>query len=296
MSGHPRPQGVVPVVTGGVIFVNPASGPADDTATLLAQHFTGADIREVEGADLVEQVAAAAAGASFVGVAGGDGTIRCAAGALAGGPVPLLPIPAGTRNHFAKAVGLATFDDAAAAAARRSTRTVDLGMVNGEAFVNNASIGVYPLIVRTRKPIEARLPKWLATLVATWRQARTLHRVPVTVDGGPMTPAWMVFVGNGCYGTNVFQATERADLAQGSLDVRICHADGRLSRLRAVGALLFGRLDRSPMVTRRTAESVVIDTTAAVDVALDGEVLRLRSPLHFQTQPGALTVYCAPAD
>lgn len=275
----------------GVIFVNPSSGPDEDIAERLAEHFEGQELRSVEGADVEAAVRdAVAAGADFVGMAGGDGSIRTAAAALAGGTVPLLPVPGGTKNHFAKAMGLPTFEAAGRAAEAGRVVQVDLGSVNGECFVNNASIGVYPLIVRARRPMERHLPKQLATVVASWHQIRDLTRIPIGVDGGATTPAWMVFVGNGCYGTNVFQAAERETLDQAVLDLRICHADARMSRLRAAGALLAGRIDTSTMVTRRTAPAFELETTKAVDVALDGEVLRMESPLRFETRPSALYV------
>lgn len=284
-----------PTTSRGVIFVNPASGPEDDTAARLDEHFPDVEVAEVEGGRLTDAVRSAiAAGAGFVGMAGGDGSIRCAAALLADTDVVLLPIPAGTKNHFAKAVGLATYEAAADALRERSTCRVDVGEVNGECFVNNASIGIYPRIVRTRRPLESRLPKQLATMVATWPQIRDLTRVPIGIDDGPLVPAWMVFVGNGEYGTNVFQAVERNRLDEGVLDLRICHADAPLSRLRAAGALLAGRIDRSPMVTRRTAAAFSLASTGRVDVAVDGEVIQMESPLQLRSRPRALRVFCAP--
>lgn len=277
----------------GVIFVNPASGPDDDTADQLAQHFPEVEVAEIDGGGLTDAIADAVRHrAPFVGMAGGDGSIRCAAGVVAGTDTVLLPVPAGTKNHFAKALGLPTFEAAAEALAAGRTCAVDLGEVNGECFVNNASIGVYPLIVRTRRRMESRLPKQVATMLAALPQVRHLTRVPVAIEGERAGAAWMVFVGNGEYGTNVFQATDRERLDEGTLDLRICHADARFSRLRAVGALLAGRIDRSTMVTRATTSDFTMETTGAVDVAVDGEVMRLTSPLEFRSRPGALRVFC----
>ena len=278
----------------GIILVNPASGPDDDTASELGEVFSDHEVREVDPAEIgaVAQQARAD-GAAFVGVAGGDGTMRGAATALCGGQTPLLPIPGGTRNHFSRALGIATVDAAAAALEGASVTGVDIGSVNGEVFVNNASIGVYPRIVRTRRTLEHRFPKRVATMVAAWPQIRSLSRLPVRLEGAAdVAAAWMVFVGNGRYGTNVFQAAEREDLTEGVLDLRICHADAPLSRLRAAGALLAGRIDRSPMVSRSIAPRFVLECTGTVDLALDGEVMRMESPLRFEARPAALPVIC----
>lgn len=279
---------------GGVILLNLASGSDDDVASRLREQFPTQDIHEVDPGDIAAAAASARdAGAAFVGVAGGDGTMRGAAAALCNGHTPLLPIPVGTRNHFARALGIATLEDAAAALETAPVATIDTGWVDGECFVNNASIGVYPRIVRTRRAFEGRFPKRLATLIAAWPQVRSLTRVPVRFgnEGAPGA-AWMIFVGNGRYGTNVFQAAERERLAEGVLDLRICHADAPLSRLRAAGALLAGRIDKSPMVTRTTSSAFTLECTGTVDVALDGEVIRMESPLRFESRPATLPVYC----
>src|SRR5688500_17945285 len=189
-------------MSGGVILVNPHSGPDETSPDDVAAVFPGSSVRELDGKEVKKQVVDAIesmASPAFLAVAGGDGTIRCAAGVVAGTDLALLPIPAGTRNHFAKEVGIATLDEAAAAASGGTVTLIDIGEVNGEAFVNNANIGAYPRIVKERDAHVKmkRLSKQTATIVATWTQLRQLHKFSVTVDGGTTYRAWMVFVGNG---------------------------------------------------------------------------------------------------
>jgi undecaprenyl-diphosphatase len=217
---------------------------------------------------------------------------------VAGTDLALLPIPAGTRNHFAKELGIATLEDAAAAgAAGGVVRLIDVGEVNGEAFVNNANIGAYPRIVKERDDhIDARgLSKQAATLVATWRQMRDLHKFNVTVDGDSTYRAWMVFVCNGRYGTSLFDVAERESLDDGLLDVRILRADGRLARLRVIGLLLLGRAHRSRMAEFDEVRSIELSVDRArVDVALDGEIVPMTSPLRFRCRAKALRVLVPP--
>jgi undecaprenyl-diphosphatase len=87
---------------------------------------------------------------------------------------------------------------------------------------------------------------------------------------------------------------EREHLDEGVLDIRIAHAKGRFSRLRIAGAVLFGRIDHSPLIERRNGPSVVIDTGGPVEVALDGEVVTLASPLEYRSMPAALRVLAPP--
>lgn len=276
----------------GVVIVNPHSGPDETSASDIAERFPGSTIRDLDGKDVRRQVEAAIDDSSptFVAVAGGDGTIRCAAGVAAERGLPLLPIPAGTRNHFAKEVGIPTLDDAGLAA-DGEVRIIDLGEVNGEVFVNNANIGLYPRIVRERAVHQKRFSKQTATIVATWRQVRDLHKFTVTVDGGTSYRAWMIFVGNGRYGSSLVDLAEREALDDGVLDVRILRADGRLARARVAAALLFGQMERSPMAVFGEVSSIEFGfARPKVDVALDGELLPMSTPLRFRCRPAALQV------
>ena len=274
------------------IFVNPASGP-DDTATdELTRQFPMAEVSECAPADLADRIRATLDKApDWIGIAGGDGTIRTAAQQMAGRGVPLLAIPAGTRNHFARDVGLCSIEDAAGAATAPVAQPIDVGSVNGRRFVNNASIGVYPALVLRRQQRERSLPKGLANLAAAWEQLRRGRaNLEVDLGAGPCR-AWMVFVGNGQYGEGLTDLAQRQRLDGGELDLRLVRADARLARLRVVGALLTGRLARSPMVvTARPSSFTLRLPSPRVDVALDGEVETLDCPLRFECEAGALEV------
>jgi diacylglycerol kinase family enzyme len=279
----------------GVVVLNPAAGPEPTEEPDVAPHFPGHDIVECEPAELPARVQDAVdAGARFVAVAGCDGTIRAAAQVLAGTGVPLLPIPAGTRNHFARAVGIEDLEDAGRAATEGVVRRVDLGEVNGQRFVNNSSIGIYPRIVVTREAHERRWPKGVATVAAVWEQLRHGRRFRVSVDGRPYR-AWMVFVGNGRYGRGLLRLNSREALDDDVLDFRLARADSPLARARVLAALVAGGIDRSPLLVRRVTGQIEVGLDrATVEVALDGEVHTLRPPLRYVSRPGALAVLVPP--
>ena len=276
----------------GAIFINPDSGGGTEAGD-LDEKFDRHEVVETEPADLAEQLRKYldSDAPAFVGIAGGDGTLRCAGEVLLdiAPDTPLLAIPTGTRNHFARDIGIETIEDALAAADAGRTREVDAATVNDAWFINNSSIGAYPRLVAHREARESRMPKGIAAIVAAWHQLRFGRRIRVRIDGEPVT-AWAVFVGNNRYGESLRELTGRARIDEGVLDVRVARADRRLSRLRIVSAVLFGRLGSCPLIDRRSCTTVELDMGCRADVALDGEVTPMDSPLVYASHPGVLTV------
>ncbi|HVW34101.1 MAG TPA: diacylglycerol kinase family protein [Acidimicrobiia bacterium] len=278
----------------GIVFVNPSAG-SELTAQDLAGHFPGHEIVECPGDEIPDRVKAAAGRQpDFVGVAGGDGTLRGAAQQLLGTGVPFLPIPGGTRNHFALAVGVEDLDAAGRAASGGTPQPIDVGDVNGHCFLNNSSVGLYPKLVVRRESYERRMSKRRAQLAAAWEQIRHGHRFRLRLDH-QWHRAWLVFVGNGCYGEHLLDFTDRESVGGNVLDVRLVLADRPLARTRVVFALLRG-LDTSPLIVRDTCPSAELGlATATVDVALDGEVERLDTPLRYSVRRGELSVLVPPS-
>ena len=88
-------------------------------------------------------------GAPVIGMAGGDGSQALVATVAAERQVPMVVVPAGTRNHLARDLGLDRDDvvGALTAYADGVERRMDLGMVGDRVFVNNVSLGLYASIV-----------------------------------------------------------------------------------------------------------------------------------------------------
>lgn len=276
----------------GLVLVNAASGPDDTSLADMWSLFPGADVVAVDPPRVQHQLDVHLdPGRPFVAVAGGDGTIRTVAGAVVerGGP-PLLPVPAGTRNHFARAVGIPELEDAAAAGRHGEVIRVDVAQVNGHWFVNNSSLGVYPDAVAKREKLQHRMPKTVAQWLAAWHQLRGGRPFDVRV-GGRSFRAWLVFVGNGAYGDDLREIGSRDTLSANELDVRVVRADLLLSRTRLLAAIVTGRLARSPVVVTMCCPEIEVDVERSqVKVALDGEVDDLTSPLIYRSCGGALPV------
>ena len=153
----------------------------------------------------VAQVAreAVARGADLLGIAGGDGTQALVAGVAAEHGLPFMVISAGTRNHFALDLGLDREDPSACLGALSDgvELRVDLGMINGQVFVNNASFGAYAEVVETPAYRGDKLKTTLDLLpglLQGQRGARLSHR---RTARRPRKSPQALLVANNPYGT-----------------------------------------------------------------------------------------------
>ena len=227
---------------------------------------------------------------TLVAVWGGDGTCRSVAQHLAGTQAVLLPCPGGTWNHFARAARLALIDDVEEALHSRHREQVDVGWANDLLFLNNLSIGWYVDLVARRERYERRLPRRAAKVLSSIVQLARTRRTRVTVDG-VQERVWMVWVGNGQYSLSPTELAERADLADGVLDLRILRAGHHFPKIGALMTLLLGRVGTSHRVDRRIVASCTL-SPAHVDtrVALDGELVRLPGPISVRCGRRQLTI------
>ena len=234
-------------------------------------------------------------GAAAVVAGGGDGTVSAVASVLAGTGVPLGVLPLGTLNHFAKDLGIANLGIAAAVLRRGRTVAIDAGEVNGRVFVNNSSLGLYPMVVRQRQLQQSlgrgRWPAfaWAAVTALRWYP---FLDVRLAVDGKTLarrTP--FVFIGNNLYRMEGLRIGSRPALDGGRMCVYVLHRTGRLGLLRLALSAVSGRLHRAANYDSLTAADLWIRSPhRRLSVALDGEVHVLHTPLHYRIRPGALRV------
>ncbi|MVO88140.1 diacylglycerol kinase [Streptomyces sp. p1417] len=289
----PMPEHPAPAFRHPVLIMNPRSGGGKVRRFALREkaESLGAEVLllvwrgETDVAEMARK--AAAEGADLLGVAGGDGTQALVAEVAADLRLPFLVIPAGTRNHFALDLGLDRDDPATALDALRDgvELHVDLGRANGRPFVNNVSFGAYAEVVqspsyrdgKTRTTLEL-----LPDLLLGHKGARLTARAGGTTFSGPQA----LLVSNNAYGTgDIAGLGRRARMDGGELGcvgVRVtgaAHAAGLLRGRRAVG------------LTRATAATVVVEADEEwIPAGIDGEALRLRTPVHCELRPRALRV------
>jgi len=137
--------------------------------------------------------------------------------------------------------------------------------------------------------------KWTATAAAAWTVWRRYRRVTVAVESGHRGPVLVrtpfVFVGNNPYQLSGLDFGSRQAIDTGTLQVCMAPELSASGVLRVLGATLAGRLDSFDHFVSLETGSLTIDARRPrLGVALDGEIVVLRTPLRYGVRRGALRV------
>lgn len=234
--------------------------------------------------------------------AGGDGTVGTVAGSLISTGMPLGVLPLGTFNHFARDLNIPLLlSQAIELLARPTLQQIDIAEVNGRYFINNSSIGFYPLIVHDRETQQKRLgrDKWLAFLFASLRAARYLpfFHVSVDIEGHTVrrkTP--FLFVGNNEYLSGLF-TIRRTCLNTGLLSLYVANHTTTAGFMGLIFRALFNCLNQSKDFDSRSSTRIVVHTKKQrLRIGVDGEVITLYPPLRYCIHPKALDVIAPTAE
>ncbi|MEU3572485.1 diacylglycerol kinase [Kitasatospora sp. NPDC036755] len=291
------------------VLTNPAAGighaePAARRATArlraLGVHVDPHAGRSPEDAVRLAREAAAD-GVDAVAVVGGDGMINLALQALAGTPVPLGVIPAGTGNDHAREYGLPIGDPEAAAdvIAAGRTRGVDLGRITGP----DGAVRWYGSVLATGfdslvsdRANRLRWPRgrmrYNLAIVAEFANLRPLPFRITLADGTVVErDLTLAAVGNTrSYGGGMLMCPDALP-DDGLLDVTLVDAMPRLRIARFFPTLFKGTHTTHPEVITLRTESLRIESpgitayadgefiaSLPVDVAVAKDALRILVP------------------
>jgi YegS/Rv2252/BmrU family lipid kinase len=264
-------------------ILNPVSGDGEHAEYVpRLMRARGFEVFETETAGDGFELGRAAgeAEASEVAVCGGDGTINevirglSAAGHL--GDVTLSVVPAGTANLLARNIGVSDVEHGVDVADTGTTRTVDVGLADGEPFLVSCIAGLpADASVATSGALKERFGT-LAFLVTGAQEALEFDGLHIDVDavgvGGPFTwegEALCLLVGNS---RQFVGEGGQADMEDGLLDVAIVERMPPTNLVaEAVGHRLFAA--DTPGVTHVRAEEIsVTGHHEPITFSRDGEL------------------------
>ncbi|WP_372405758.1 diacylglycerol kinase family protein [Streptomyces luteireticuli] len=278
-----------------VLIMNPKSGGGKVGRFALVERAEELGARVIlldpsAPADVAELARGAVAdGADLLGVAGGDGTQALVAAVAAEHDLPFLVVCAGTRNHFAMDLGLDRSDPSRCLDALTDGEElrIDLGDVAGRAFVNTVSFGVYADVVQRPEYRDDKAGTALA-LMPDLLLGEGVRRLETRAGGIELSSQQALLVSNNPYVSPdaLGGGGRRPRLDGGELGVIGIRVEDA-----AQAADLAVRGSRSAGLTVITAQRVEVTAeTDEIPVAVDGEALRLPTPVVCTLRRGALRV------
>ena len=256
-----------------------------------------------------------ASGLEAVLIFGGDGTVHRHLGALVRLALPVLIVPAGSGNDFARALGLRRIRDSVDAwrkfaSGGANVRTVDLGVISpmGAAgpesrsryFSCAAGVGLDGEIARRANA----LPRWLRrhggyalSLPPALLSFRPFGlRLSVAQGENPQSlvpqaerrALAAVFANAPVYGGGM-RIAPQAEMADGQLDVCLIRHIGKLKLVSVFPSVYFGRHLGIREVEYFPAERVLVESDRVLDVYADGEYV-CRTPVEIGVARLALRV------
>jgi diacylglycerol kinase (ATP) len=251
---------------------------------------------------------ASSSDADAVLIFGGDGTIHRHLSALVRLRLPVLIVPAGSGNDFARALNVRSVRDSLKAwrdfeSGKIQPRAIDLGVVAPSAspgtshyFCGVAGCGLDSAVARRAN----RMPRWLrghgGYALALLPLLLKLPAFPMRLsqrNGEDRTEAEKLtllaaFANTQFYGDGM-RIAPQADFADGKLDVCRISAMNPFHLFCMFPTVYFGHHLLSPKVEYSKAERVLVETETAQEIYADGESV-CETPAEISIAPGALGV------
>lgn len=281
-----------------IAFVNTAAGSADAARKALEAAGTF-DVRDVPADSLAQAIRdAVASGADRILVAGGDGTIACAADVLAGTAVELAVLPGGTLNHFVKDHRISTdLAEAIESARGAATRDIDVAYAGNDLFLNSFSVGMYVGYVRARDRLEKYVGYRLASILALPRILMRLYTMHVELEVNGEVLRYrtaLVFVGVGERELKAPKLGARVENGRRGLHVLVVKGRRR-ARLVALAMAAAARgvehAAQHPELDSFLVDRCTIHLRRRVaPVAIDGEIAYAKTPIELRLLPDGIKV------
>ncbi|AZD56097.1 Diacylglycerol kinase-related protein [Pseudomonas chlororaphis subsp. aurantiaca] len=224
---------------------------------------------------------------------GGDGTLRDIAEAMAAqaNDASLVLLPLGTANDFARAAGVSLLPHEALSLLDVPARTIDLGEVDGQVFLNMATGGFGSQVTANTSEDLKKILGGAAYLFTGLSRFNELHAAYGELQGPDFHWCGELLalgIGNGRQAGGGHLLCPEAMADDGLLDVSILPAPQEL--VGTLKDLLAGGWGIDNLFVRTRLPWVEIKVSEGLDINLDGEPLQGEN-LRFRALPGALRVH-----
>jgi len=237
-------------------------------------------------------VRAAIARAPMVIIGGGDGSLSESIDDFVGTDTIFALLPLGTANSFARTMRIPLdLDGAIDVIANGTPLPIDLGCIDDDYFLNNAAIGLAPIVAGTvPHGLKRKLGRLGYLLWAGWSAASfKAFRLKIR-DGDRTYRLWAteVRIANGRFHGGV-ELIEDADVESGQILVQAVRGRSLIGLGWNYVASAAKLRSRRQIVRDYHGEKLVISTRPPMRVSIDGE-LGPETPFTASIAPGAVTI------
>lgn len=221
--------------------------------------------------------------------AGGDGTIAEVVNGMRGSDSPLLVLPLGTANVFARELGLGTnVKKISSMVETLKAKTVYPGLMGDKRFIMMLSVGIDSLAVSSLEVSLKRRIGAAAYVVAALKAVKRMKTLDllVTVDAQDSYDCSTCIITNGRLYGGPFVISPNARLEDPEFHIVMMKNKGFWSSLKYGLALVTGRLPYLKDVIITKGKKVRIESPNAIPVQADGDYVgMLPVDLEIDDQP-----------
>ncbi len=244
------------------------------------------------GDGISKAIEAISEGCNTVIAVGGDGTVNEVVNGVGDKDITVGVIPAGSGNDFARTLGMPLdLAEAMHCILQGKRKSIDIGTVNGERFVNVASVGFDARVVMETNGIKHRIKGPLAYVIGVFKALATYKPYDMELDTGHgimKKRAVLIAVANGIFYGGGMKVAPDAILDDGLFDVCLVEGISRLRILRLFPLIYSGRHLLRKEVEYFRAREIRIDCPGGY-INSDGEILG-PCPANMVLHPKGLTV------
>jgi len=283
------------------LIINPKSGNGRATKAGLAEkaRAQGISVTVMQpGQDMVALAESAVAqGADILGISGGDGSLGIIAKVAMKHDLPMVVIPGGTRCHFARDIGLDPNKILDALTGFSGVeRRVDVGLLDGRVFINNASFGLYAEITSYNEYREHKLETSQREIQRLTSSKHPYYPLELTDNNGvTWDHAALVLIGVNRYEVvRLGELGERKRLDGGELHVIALQALDKNIPKQLTARLSLSGTSTSPLVEWTTTNFSIAHSSGWLNAGVDGESIRVKSPVKLRLTSKALRLLVPP--
>jgi YegS/Rv2252/BmrU family lipid kinase len=287
-----------PLPKKAILIVNAASRSGADAFEQAREKLVAAGIELIEAKAIKNPksmdgaVKRSIKRAPMVILGGGDGSLSSSVDFFLGTDTVLGLLPLGTANSFARTLGIPLdLDGAVDVLANGEPRSIDVGCINGDYFLNAAALGLAPMVAESvPHGLKRKLGRLGYLIWAGWSAASfNAFRLKVD-DGSRIHRLWAteVRIANGRFHGGV-ELIESADVESGQIVVQAVRGRSVVKLGWSYFASAMKLKARHVTVREFRGRKLVVSTRPPMQVSIDGEVAAT-TPLEVSAVPNAVTV------